>query len=82
MKLNEDLLQLSKQGALIRLFRAGHISYRVVRDVDIFLTFLTHYTTDEGKEKGKKSRAVQATAVQFNCSDDNVWKILQRLNEV
>lgn len=77
MALNNTILKLEQSGDLISLFRDGFISWRLMRDKDIYLTYSTNYTTNGNK----KTKAVQDTAVQWKISDDYVWKTIKRMEQ-
>lgn len=77
MALNKTILKLEQTGDLIQLFKSGFISWRLMRDKDIFLTFQTNYTTNGNK----KTKAVQDTAIQYNVSDDYIWKTIKRMED-
>lgn len=77
MALNKTILKLEQTGDLISLFRDGFISWRLMRDKDIYLTYSTNYTTNGNK----KTKAVQDTAVQWKISDDYVWKTIKRMEQ-
>ncbi len=67
--------KLDKSGELLELFRAGFISWTVLRDKDIYMTYLVH------RQKGLiKTHAVKATADQFEVSDNSVWVALRKMD--
>lgn len=57
----ELIIELENDGKLIELFRGGFISWKVLRDKDIFLTFDAKI-----KQGMKTSRAINETSIQFD----------------
>ncbi len=74
MPLNETILKLEKSGDLQKLFAAGFISWSVILDKDIYLTYQTHLQTSKNK-----TQAVYATAEQFNLGDNKIWRAIKRM---
>jgi hypothetical protein len=72
--MNELILELDKSGQLFELFKGGFISWTVLRDKDIYLTYLTHRQTGLNK-----TQAVKRTADQFDLSDNVVWVALRKM---
>jgi hypothetical protein len=72
--MNELILELDKSGQLLELFKGGFISWTVLRDKDMFLTYQVH------KQTGlNKTQAVKRTADQFDVSDNVVWVALRKM---
>ncbi len=72
--MNELILELERSGQLFGLFKAGFISWTVLRDKDIYFTYLTH------RKKGlNKTQSVKRTADQFDVSDNTVWVALRKM---
>jgi hypothetical protein len=61
MKKIELILDLERDGKLIELFRGGFISWKLMRDKDIFLTF-----DAKVKQGMKQSKAINETSIQFD----------------
>lgn len=72
--MNETIIKLDKSGDLLKLFKGGYISWTVMRDKDIYLTFTTHLHT--GKNK---TQSIKDTADQFDMSDRMIWKIVKKM---
>jgi hypothetical protein len=73
--MNELILELDKSGQLLELFKGGFISWTVLRDKDMFLTYQVH------KQTGlNKTQAVKRTADQFDVSDNVVWVALRKMS--
>jgi len=72
--MNEIIRKLDQSGDLLRLFKEGFISWTILRDKDIYATYLTHRHT--GK---KKTQAVKATADQFEVGDNLVWVAIRKM---
>lgn len=72
--MNEIITKLSSTGDLLKLFKAGFISWTVLRDRDIYLTYLTHRHTGM-----IKTHAVKATADQFEVGDNLVWVAIRKM---
>lgn len=72
--MNELILSLDRSGQLLDLFKSGFISWTVLRDKDIYLTYLTHRQTGINK-----TQAVKRTADQFDVSDNLVWVALRKM---
>jgi hypothetical protein len=73
--MNELILELDKSGQLLELFKGGFISWTVLRDKDMFLTYQVH------KQTGlNKTQAVKRTADQFDLSDNVVWVALRKMS--
>ena len=74
--MKEIILKLSNSGDLLELFKEGFISWTVLRDRDIYQTYLVH------RQKGLiKTQAVYATAVQFDVDDRTIWRALSKMEE-
>jgi hypothetical protein len=73
--MNELILELELNGKLLDLFKCGFISWTVLRDKDIYLTYLTHRQTGLNK-----TQAVKRTADQFDVSDNVVWVALRKMS--
>jgi hypothetical protein len=73
--MNELILELDKSGQLLELFKGGFISWTVLRDKDIYLTYLAHRQTGLNK-----TQAVKRTADQFDVSDNVVWVALRKMS--
>jgi hypothetical protein len=73
--MNELIIELEKSGKLIELFKGGFISWTVLRDKDMFLTYQVHKLTGLNKTK-----AVKRTADQFDVSDNVVWVALRKMS--
>lgn len=72
--MNETIAKLERSGDLIKLFKDGFISWTVLRDKDIYMTYLTH------RQRGlKKTQAVKATADQFDVGDNLVWVAIRKM---
>jgi hypothetical protein len=72
--MNETILKLDRSGDLLRLFKQGFISWTVLRDKDIFITYLNH------RHRGLiKTHAVKATADQFEVGDNLVWVAIRKM---
>lgn len=74
--MNELILELDKTGKLFDLFKAGYISWTVLRDKDMFLTYETHRKTGLNK-----TQSVKQTADQFDVSDNTVWVALRKMTK-
>jgi len=72
--MNELILELERTGQLVELFKSGFISWTVLRDKDIYLTYLTHRQTG-----CNKTQSVKHTADQFEVSDNTVWVALRKM---
>jgi hypothetical protein len=73
--MNELILELDKSGQLFELFKGGFISWTVLRDKDMFLTYQVH------KQTGlNKTQSVKRTADQFDVSDNVVWVALRKMS--
>jgi len=72
--MNETILKLDQSGDLFRLFKAGFISWTILRDKDIYVTYLTHRHIGM-----KKTHAVKATADQFEVGDNLVWVAIRKM---
>jgi hypothetical protein len=73
--MNELILEIDKSGQLLELFKGGFISWTVLRDKDMFLTYQVH------KQTGlNKTQAVKRTADQFDVSDNVVWVALRKMS--
>lgn len=72
--MNELILSLDRSGQLLDLFKSGFISWTVLRDKDIYLTYLAHRQTGINK-----TQAVKRTADQFDVSDNLVWVALRKM---
>lgn len=72
--MNEIIQKLDKSGDLLKLFQGGFISWTVLRDKDMYQTYLTH------RAKGlNKTKAVKNTADQFGVGDNLVWVALRKM---
>jgi len=72
--MNELILELTKSGKLNELVKAGFVSWTVLRDRDVYLTYMTHRQTGVNK-----TQAVKRTADQFDVSDNLVWVALRKM---
>lgn len=72
--MNELILELDRNGQLFALFRSGFISWTVLRDKDVYLTYQMHRQTGLNK-----TQAVKRTADQFDVSDNLVWVALRKM---
>lgn len=73
--MNELILELDKSGQLLEMVKAGFVSWTVLRDKDVYLTYQTHRTTGLNK-----TQAVKKTADQFEVSDNLVWVALRKMS--
>ncbi len=72
--MNGLILELERNGQLFELFKGGFISWTVLRDKDIYFTYLTHRQTGLNK-----TQSVKRTADQFDLSDNTVWVALRKM---
>jgi len=72
--MNELILELELNGKLLELFKGGFVSWTVLRDKDVYLTYQTHRQTGVNK-----TQAVKRTADQFDVSDNLVWVALRKM---
>lgn len=72
--MKEIILKLHGTGDLLQLLKEGFICWTVLRDKDIFLTYITHRHTGM-----KKTQAVKATADQFQVDDGIVWRAIKKM---
>ena len=72
--MNAIIKELDDSGQLLRLMQGGFISYKIMRNKDIFLTFDIH------RKMGKSySEAIRDTADQFDLSDRWIKKIVKEM---
>jgi hypothetical protein len=72
--MNAIIKELDESGQLIRLMREGFISYKIMRNKDIYLTFEVHRKT--GKNY---SQSIKRTADQFDMSDRQIERIVKQM---
>ena len=70
------IAKLSTSGELMELFKEGFISWTVLRDRDMYQTYLTHRQTGM-----IKTHAVKATADQFEVGDNLVWVAIRKMKD-
>lgn len=75
--MNETIDKLERSGDLMKLLKSGFISWTVIRDKDIYLTYLTHRNMGV-----KKTNAVKMTADQFEVGDNIVWVAIRKMESV
>jgi len=73
--MNELILELELNGKLLELVKGGFVSWTVLRDKDVYLTYQTHRQTGLNK-----TQAVKKTADQFEVSDNLVWVALRKMS--
>ena len=72
--MNQLIKELDDSGHLIRLVREGFISYKIMRNKDIYLTYDVH------RKMGKTyTRSIQDTADQFDLSDRQIENIVKQM---
>lgn len=72
--MNELIKELDDSGHLLRMVREGLISYKIMRDKDIFLTFDIHRKMGKGY-----NQSIRDTADQFELSDGHIKKIVRKM---
>ena len=76
MALNKLILELEQKKLLNQLLQQGFIGYKIKFYSDIYLTFDSHV-----KQGKKRSKALQATADQFQVSDETIRKAIHLMEE-
>jgi hypothetical protein len=72
--MNQIIKKLDESGDLLVLFKAGFISWTIMRDKDIYTTYQIH------RHKGLiKTQAVKETADQFQVDDGIVWRAINKM---
>lgn len=72
--MNSIIKELDDSGQLLRLMKEGFISYKIMRDKDVFLTFDIH------RKMGKTyKQAASDTAEQFELSERHVERIVKQM---
>lgn len=72
--MNVLIKELDDSGHLIRLVREGFISYKIMRNKDIYLTYDVH------RKMGKNySQSIRDTADQFDLSDRQIKNIVKEM---
>jgi hypothetical protein len=72
--MNAIIKELDDSGQLIRLMREGFISWTIMRNKDIYLTYEVHRKMGKGY-----NQAVRDTADQFDMSDRYIQKIVKKM---
>lgn len=72
--MNELIKELDATGHLMRLVMGGFISYKIMRDKDIFLTFDIHMKMGKGY-----NQSIRDTADQFDLSDSQIKNIVRKM---
>tara|TARA_R110000868_G_scaffold93162_3_gene257970 strand:+ start:731 stop:955 length:225 start_codon:yes stop_codon:yes gene_type:complete len=72
--MKEIIVKLHANGDLFTLFKEGLICWTVLRDKDIYMTYMTHLHTGM-----KKTQSVKATADQFQVDDGIVWRAVKKM---
>jgi len=73
--LNKTIKELNDSGQLMQLVKDGFISYKIMRDKDIYLTYDVH------RKMGKNySQSIKDTADQFDLSDRQIKNIVKRMS--
>jgi len=72
--MNEIIKELDDTGQLLRLMKEGFISYKIMRNKDIYLTYDLH------RKMGKNySQSIKDTADQFDLSDRQIENIVKQM---
>lgn len=72
--MNPIIKELDDSGQLIRLMREGFISYKIMRNKDVFLTFDIHRKMGKGY-----NQSIRDTADQFDLSDSQIKNIVRQM---
>lgn len=73
--MNKTIKELNDSGQLMQLVKDGFISYKIMRDKDIYLTYDVH------RKMGKNySQSIKDTADQFDLSDRQIKNIVKRMS--
>lgn len=72
--MNPIIKELDDSGHLIRLVREGFISYKIMRNKDIYLTYDVHRKMGNGYNE-----AIRRTADQFDLCDRQIEKIIKMM---
>lgn len=70
--MNSIIKELDDTGQLLRLMKEGFISYKIMRNKDIFLTYDVHRKMGKGY-----CQAIKSTADQFDMSDRQIERIVK-----
>ena len=65
---------MDDSGQLLRLLKGGFISYKIMRNKDIYLTFDVHRKTGKGY-----NQSIRDTADQFDLSDRQIENIIAQM---
>lgn len=72
--MNQIIKELDDSGQLMRLLKDGFISYKIMRNKDVWLTF------DIKRKMGKGyNQAIRDTADQFDLSDSQIKNIVRQM---
>jgi hypothetical protein len=72
--MNAIIKELDDSGQLIRLMREGFISWTIMRNKDIYLTYEVHRKMGKGY-----NQSIRDTADQFDMSDRYIQKIVKKM---
>lgn len=72
--MNEIIKELDDSGQLLRLLKEGFISYKIMRNKDVYLTFDIHRKMGKGY-----NQAIRDTADQFDLSDSQIKNIVRQM---
>jgi len=72
--LNAIIKELDDTGQLLRLVKEGFISYKIMRNKDIYLTYDVHCKMGKGY-----CQAIRDTADQFDLSDRQIENIVKQM---
>jgi hypothetical protein len=72
--MNPIIKELDDSGQLLRLLKGGFISYKIMRNKDIYLTFDVHRKTGKGY-----NQSIRDTADQFDLSDRQIENIIAQM---
>jgi hypothetical protein len=72
--MNAIIKELDDSGQLIRLMHEGFISWTIMRNKDIYLTFEVHRKMGKGY-----NQSIRDTADQFDMSDRYIQKIVKKM---
>ena len=72
--MNPIIKELDDSGQLLRLLKGGFISYKIMRNKDIYLTFDIHRKMGKGY-----NQSIRDTADQFDLCDSQIKNIVRQM---